>query len=89
MTRADRIAADARSTVSSWASLNSRVASVFPLEDGSAEVTLAGVDRRFEDVFAAIREVESLGMVAEVARFPDPSADRPRVLAESPGLRVI
>ncbi len=79
MTRADRIRAEFDSKVGSWESLD-RIARIKPIPGGGAEMSLAGVDRPFPSVDAAIAEVRAMGLTPHVERF-DPT---PLVLAKAP-----
>ncbi len=79
MTRADDLRAEHDTRVGRWASVD-RTARIFPIRGGGAEVTLAGVDRVFPSVDAAMAEVRAMGLTPHLERF-EPT---PHVLAESP-----
>jgi hypothetical protein len=80
MSRAAQMSAAANDTVSRWPSLHARVARIYPIPGGGAQVSLAGVDRQFGSVLAAVAEVEAIGLTADVQPFQP----TPLVLAEAP-----
>jgi len=79
-TRSDRQLAEAANRVSDWSTLGTRTVRIYPSPDGGADLCLAGVDRHFPSVLAAAREVEALGLNADVQPF----SPTPLVLAQAP-----